>query len=195
MATKKTIYVKDNDLPLWERFEKIVKDGGAADSTSDLVAQAMRTYLDQFGYYSGPTGRILVLAPDQEDQALSEDQAAAYLTRAASRPGDWRVVTLPDGDDYELAGYNARISDLVDDARAWLGKRTVVAQSTAVVPEGPHEPRQEFTARDLLDLYERVVATEDYLVGASTKEEWLTILRRAGSSAPDEAEALQAQSV
>ena len=48
MATKKTIYVKDADLPLGDRFEKAVNERRIAESASSMIADAMRTYLDQY---------------------------------------------------------------------------------------------------------------------------------------------------
>jgi class 3 adenylate cyclase len=53
MPTKKTVYVKDADLSLWERFENAVNQDGAADSVSSMLADAMRVYLDD-----GESGRV-----------------------------------------------------------------------------------------------------------------------------------------
>lgn len=58
---------------------------------------------------------------------------------------------------------------------------------TTVVPVGAHRPSQEFTALDLMDLYNQLVATTDYLAGVTTRDVWLDLLRQAGSSTPDEA--------
>jgi len=63
MAPAKTIYVKDSDVPLWERFESAVKGWGAADSVSALIADAMRKYLAQFGDQGGG---LYVQAPDDD---------------------------------------------------------------------------------------------------------------------------------
>jgi hypothetical protein len=48
VSTKKTIYVKDADLQLWERFEEAVTAGQRAESVSSMIADAMRGYLDQY---------------------------------------------------------------------------------------------------------------------------------------------------
>src|SRR3712207_5650116 len=55
----KTLYVRDEDVPLWEQAEKL-----AGGSASALITEVLRNYVAQF--YSGnsvrlPTGRILVV--------------------------------------------------------------------------------------------------------------------------------------
>jgi hypothetical protein len=63
MAPKKTLYVKDADAPLWERFETAVREWQAADSVSALIAEAMRQYFDQFGDQGDG---LYVQAPDED---------------------------------------------------------------------------------------------------------------------------------
>jgi len=58
------------------------------------------------------------------------------------------------------------------------------ANATALVPEGPHDPAEEWTAQDLEDLYHRLALLEDLTTGACTREQYIARLRGTGSSAP-----------
>jgi hypothetical protein len=86
MSPQKTIYVKDADIPLWERFEKASKAGAAADSVSALIAQAMHHYLDQFGDQGGG---LYVQAPDQESVDFGPE-VTAILARGAG--SSWTLL-------------------------------------------------------------------------------------------------------
>jgi hypothetical protein len=73
VARQKTIYVKDTDLPLWDRFEKAVKVGVAAGSVSALMAESMRHYLAQFGDQGDG---LYLRAPDEEPVTFGTDVTA-----------------------------------------------------------------------------------------------------------------------
>lgn len=77
MAPAKTLYVKEGDAPLWERFERAVADWQAADSVSALVTAAMRAYLDQFGDQGDG---IYAPAPD-DGEGIPPEGCSAVLER------------------------------------------------------------------------------------------------------------------
>ncbi len=81
MSPQKTIYVKDADLPLWERFEKATKVGAAAESVSALIAHAMHHYFAQFGDQGGG---LYVQAPDEESIAFPTDITAVLVKDATT---------------------------------------------------------------------------------------------------------------
>jgi hypothetical protein len=81
MSPQKTIYVKDTDIPLWERFEKATKVGAAAGSVSALIAHAMHHYLAQFGDQGGG---LYVQAPDEEAVAFGVDISAVLVRDATT---------------------------------------------------------------------------------------------------------------
>ena len=80
MARQKTIYVRDADLPLWERFEKAVKVGAAAESVSALIAESMRHYLAQFGDQGDG---LYVRGPDEAPVKFGTDISAVLEKEAA----------------------------------------------------------------------------------------------------------------
>ncbi len=78
MATKKTLYVKDEDLPLWSEYKDFVEDKKKADSVSDLVTQAMRSYLTVLAAREAE-------AREDEARAAAADSAFCELDRQMER--------------------------------------------------------------------------------------------------------------
>ncbi|MGO8724282.1 MAG: hypothetical protein ACLQRM_16355 [Acidimicrobiales bacterium] len=119
MAPAKTIYVKDSDVPLWERYETAVKEWQAADSVSALISEAMRQYLDQFGDQGDG---LYVKAPD-EDLVTFGINRSAILERTGS---GWTLSLDLDvyGQDaytpYELGRSSVR--EAVADARRHMAR-------------------------------------------------------------------------
>ena len=62
---KKTVYVRESDLELWEEAEKMAKE-----SLSGLLAVALREYVTQQRARDGEMGRIVVEVADDEDSPL-----------------------------------------------------------------------------------------------------------------------------
>jgi hypothetical protein len=119
MAPAKTIYVKDADVPLWERFEHAVNDWGAADSVSALIADAMRKYLAQFGDQGDG---LYVQTPDDEPEVFGDGVSAIM-----SPHGRGWVLDLDEtvfGEDahtpYELSF--REIEDATTEARKHMAK-------------------------------------------------------------------------
>jgi hypothetical protein len=81
----KTIYVRDADLLLWERVERAVRVGAAADSVSALISDAMRSYFSQYGDQGGG---LYVKAPDTEEFVPFDDDIWAVLVKDAAT-GAW----------------------------------------------------------------------------------------------------------
>jgi hypothetical protein len=86
VAPAKTIYVKDSDVPTWERFETAVKEWQAADSVSALISEAMRQYLAQFGDQGDG---LYVEAPDEDPGDATLDKGVFVL--GGSKGGEWKL--------------------------------------------------------------------------------------------------------
>ncbi len=150
MAPTKTLYVKEKDMPLWERFEKAVNDWNAADSVSALIAEAMRGYLDQYGDQGGG---LYVSAPDEELQTFG-DGMTAILDRHG--PG-WKLCLDPDvfGDDayspYELSSRD--LPGAITEARQHMVRERAQGEIAAAArrlreARGEEEIAQEREGRD-----------------------------------------------
>jgi hypothetical protein len=116
---QKTIYVKEADLPLWERVEKAVRVGTAADSVSGLISDALRLYLAQYG---DQAGGLYVRAPDDlESVPFDADVSAVLVRNAATDTWDlWLDGDVyADADPHRAMGQGT-LSEMVAGARTHM---------------------------------------------------------------------------
>jgi hypothetical protein len=87
VAPRKTIYVKDADLPLWGRFEAAAQWSNQ-DSVSGLISDAMRDHITQFG----DVGDGLYVVPPDADQRTGGPTFQLRRTAILERDGaDWML--------------------------------------------------------------------------------------------------------
>jgi hypothetical protein len=168
VARQKTIYVKDSDLSLWQRFEKAVRVGVAAESVSALIAESMRHYLAQFGDQGGG---LYVRAPDEASVTFGTGISAVLEKEA----GDTWTLRL-DEKTYGEAGLHHALG------RGTPSEMVAVARAHMTNGLGPGE--LEMAAARL----RRALGIEDQLTasdGRAAGREWA--LTRA---APGELEAI-----
>jgi hypothetical protein len=123
----KTIYVKDADLPLWERIEKAVKTGSVADSVSALISEALRLYLAQFGDQGGG---LYVQPPDDDTRVTFDHDTSAVLAQDAAT-GTWDLRldahTYPDAAPRHAMGHGA-LRDMVAAARTQMAEALTTSE-------------------------------------------------------------------
>ena len=98
----KTIFVRDEDAELYERFDAIAVAAHASIcrmSQSRLIALAIRSYLDQWG----DQGDLYVAAPDEDPDALTDERHVLHqLDGWKLRIQSGLYVGLMNGHDREL---------------------------------------------------------------------------------------------
>jgi len=85
VTPKKTIYVKEADMPTWERYERAVTDNQAAESVSAMVADAMTAYLAPYGDQGDG---LYVIAPDEARDSVQFGAGRVALLGRFGR-GEW----------------------------------------------------------------------------------------------------------
>ena len=155
MAPAKTIYVKDSDVPLWERFEKAVNDWQRADSVSALIAEAMRQYLAQFGDQGDG---LYVMAPDDDPGNVTFGPDRTAIIERAGK--DWVLSldfegTYPGADEYShypLMSRSFWVQAAVESAREIIARvRMDKGMGPLEVMCGDDDHTERFTGRWLVE--------------------------------------------
>jgi len=120
MVPSKTIYVKESDMPLWERLESLVNDWGAAVSVSALIAEVMRKYLAQFG----DQGDGLYIQMTGNELAVFTDGISGISAIMQPTGRGWMLYldeTVFSGESVNDPPYETGLCS-IEDATAWARK-------------------------------------------------------------------------
>lgn len=102
MSPNKTLYIRDEDLAVWERAEQMSRQ--TKQSVSQLAAGALQRLL----FPKSPSGLKVVVATDNDEPVAYSDSDPDGLPllifqRHAEHGQGW-VLSFPHGDDYFIPG-------------------------------------------------------------------------------------------
>jgi hypothetical protein len=166
MAPAKTLYVREDDMPLWEQAEAAAKT--TRQSVSTLVAAALRNYL------STVRGIHVVIEPDDPGAVTFDEKGTPILTygRHQVHGQGWTLLYLEPGgkgiDEHFIPGGVDDLDTALESARAWLRLSNGGIEDTITIEVGEPSFTIGFTGRWLIepDRNETRTGQEGYDVGA-----------------------------
>lgn len=94
MSSNKTLYIRAEDMPIWDRAEQAAATAG--QSVSQLVTAALRNYLPALGSLTAGMEDIRVKVGDRVPPLHNHPSSPADYSRTEAFTGRWLVP--PDGE-------------------------------------------------------------------------------------------------
>lgn len=147
MSPNKTLYIRDEDIPVWERAEQVSRL--IKLSASQLATSGLRRLL----FPKSPRDiKVFVSADDVDDITFADSDGAPLLIfkRHAEHGMGWVLYTY-DGDDYFIAGGLGDVESALGTARSHLQRKSAPEMETITVDVGEPNRKVGFIGRWLVE--------------------------------------------